>query len=102
VISGILPADLKLPLVATRDIAGILSELTGRSIRRVVADDDEWAQGLTSHGVPEAQAQAQMMLGMFRASRRGEFSATDPTLERLLGPPAQSIRTFLEGVVVRS
>ncbi len=82
------------------DIAGILSELTGRSVRRVVADDDEWTQGLIGHGVPEDQAR--MLLGMFLASRRGEFAATDPTLEQLLGRPARSIRTVLDGVVAGS
>lgn len=81
-------------------IAGILSELAGRPIRRVVADDDEWMQGLVARGVPEGQAR--MLVGMFLASRRGEFAATDPTLEQLLGRPARSIRTVLEGVVAGS
>ncbi|MGI8476098.1 MAG: NAD(P)H-binding protein [Thermomicrobiales bacterium] len=82
------------------DIAGILSEITGRSIRRVVADDDEWMQGLIGRGVPEGRAR--MSLGMFLVSRRGEFAATDSMLERLLGRPAQSVRTVLEGVVAGS
>ena len=81
-------------------IAGILSQLTGRTIRRVVADDDEWVQGLIGRGVPERQAL--LLLVMFRASRRGEFAAIDPTLEQLLGHPAQSIRTVLDGVVAGS
>ncbi len=79
------------------DIAAILSELTGRTIRRVVVDDDEWVRGLIGRGVPEGPAR--MLMGMFLAARRGEFAATDPTLERLLGHPAQSIRTVLGGVV---
>ncbi len=82
------------------DIAGILSEMTGRTIRRVVVDDDEWMQGLIGHGVPEGYAR--MMLGLFLAARRGEFAATDPTLEQLLGRPAQSIRTVLNQVVAGS
>lgn len=82
------------------DIAGILSELTGRNIHRVVADDDEWVQGLIGRGVPEGQAR--LLLSMFLASRRGEFAATDPMLEQLLGRPAQSIRTVLNGVVTGS
>jgi NAD(P)H dehydrogenase (quinone) len=82
------------------DIAGNLSRLTGRSIGRVVADDDDWMRGLISHGVPDGQAR--MFLGMFRAARRGEFAATDPTLEQLLGRPPQSIRTVLDGVVAAS
>lgn len=82
------------------DIAGILSELAGRHIRRVVADDDEWMQGLIGRGVPEGQAR--MLLGMFLAARCGEFSATDPTLGQLIGHPPQSIRTVLDGVVAGS
>jgi hypothetical protein len=28
----------------------MLTKLTGRTIRRTVADDDEWAVGLAAHG----------------------------------------------------
>jgi uncharacterized protein YbjT (DUF2867 family) len=78
------------------DVAGILSELTGRPIHRVVADDEEWTAGLIEHGVPEAQAT--MLLGMFQAARRGEFATTGSTLEQLLGHPAAPVRSLLEGV----
>lgn len=78
------------------DVAGILTKLTGRTIRRTVAADDEWAAGLAAHGAPEALAT--MMLGMFRAARHGEFSATSPTLGDLLGRPATPLSSFLEGV----
>jgi NAD(P)H dehydrogenase (quinone) len=78
------------------EVANILTKLTGRTIRRTVADDDEWAAALVAHGVPEAQAA--MMLGMFRAARRGEFAATHPVLGDLLGHPATPLSTFLEGV----
>jgi NAD(P)H dehydrogenase (quinone) len=77
------------------DVAGLLTKLTGRTIRRTVADDDEWAAGLAAHGAPEALAT--MLLGMFRAARRGEFSATSPTLGDLLGRPATPLSSFLEG-----
>ena len=82
------------------DVAAMVSELTGRTIRRVVADDEDWTQRLIARGVPEDQAR--MLLGMFLASRRGEFAATDPTLEKLLGRPAQSLRSVLSEVVNRS
>ncbi len=77
-------------------VAGILSELTGRPVRRVVTDDDEFVAGMVGHGV--TQGQADMLLGMFRASRRGEFATTDPTLENLIGRPATSLRSVLEQV----
>jgi NAD(P)H dehydrogenase (quinone) len=78
------------------DVADILTKLTGRTVRRTVADDDEWAAGLAAHGTPEALAM--MMLGMFRAARHGEFSATSPTLGDLLGRPATPLSSFLEGI----
>jgi NAD(P)H dehydrogenase (quinone) len=75
------------------DVAGLLGELTGRTIRRVVADDDEWVASLTGHGVPAGQAA--MLLGMFRAARRGEFAATGSDLEELIGRPATPLRAIL-------
>lgn len=79
------------------DVAGILTELSGRRIRRVVADDDEWRAMLIAQGVPEDGPT--MLLGMFRAARRGEFAATGPELEELLGRPATPVRSLLEGAV---
>lgn len=74
-------------------VAAILSELSGRTIRRVVVDDGEWHAGMVARGVPEDRAT--LLLGMFLASRRGEFAVTDPALEELLGRPATSLREFL-------
>jgi uncharacterized protein YbjT (DUF2867 family) len=79
------------------DVAGVLSELTGHPVRRVVATDDEYAAGMTAQGMPEERAA--MMLGLFRAARRGEFAATGPALGDLLGRPATSVDTVLRDVV---
>jgi len=38
-----------------------------------------------------------MLLGMFHASRRGEFASTGPTLEDLLGRATTPVRSVLEG-----
>jgi hypothetical protein len=78
------------------DVADVLTKLTGRTVRRTVADDDGWAAGLAAHGAPEAQAT--MLLGMFRAARQGEFSVTSPALGDLLGRPVTALSSFLEGV----
>jgi len=78
-------------------VADILSKVTGRTIRRTVADDEEWAAGLTAHGAPEAQAT--MMLGLFRAARCGEFAATSAALSELIGRPATPLSEFIEGAV---
>ncbi|WP_406311842.1 NAD(P)H-binding protein [Streptosporangium sp. NBC_01639] len=76
------------------DIAGIVTELTGRTIRRVVADDAEWAATVIEHGAPADRAN--MLLGMFHAARRGEFSTTGPELENLLQRTATPVRSMLE------
>lgn len=80
-------------------VAHVLSDLTGRTIRRVVTDDSEWVSTLTGHGVPAERAT--MLLGMFRAARRGEFATTGTELENLLQRPATPLRAVLEGVLDR-
>jgi uncharacterized protein YbjT (DUF2867 family) len=80
-------------------IAAIASELSGRPVTRVTVTDEEWRAGLVSHGVPGPQAG--MFLGLFLASRQGEFATVDPTLERLLGRPPMSMRDVLAASVPR-
>jgi NAD(P)H dehydrogenase (quinone) len=75
------------------DIAAIPSEVTGRPMTRLTVTDEEYRTGLVSHGVPETQAD--LLLGLFVASRQGEFAAVDPTLEGLLGRPPMSMRDIL-------
>ena len=86
------------PLTASEafDLAGlaaIASEISGRPIRRVKVTDEAHRADLISHGVPEPTAN--MLIGLFAASRKNEFAAVDPTLERLLGRPPISMRNFL-------
>lgn len=76
------------PLTAARaltfdDIAGIATDVTGRTFTRTTATDDQFREQLTGHGVP-AEA-ADQLLGVFTAGRAGEFAAVDPTLTTLLG-----------------
>jgi NAD(P)H dehydrogenase (quinone) len=80
-------------------VAGMLSELTGRAIRRVVVDDDAWVAGLVAQGTPEPAAR--LMLGLFHAAHRGEFAATAPDLESLIGHRATSLRSVLAAEVTR-
>ncbi|MDJ1135857.1 SDR family oxidoreductase [Streptomyces iconiensis] len=65
------------------DIAGMATEITGRAMTRVTASDDQFREQLLGRGVP-AEAAGQL-LGIFAASRAGEFAAVDPTLGTLLG-----------------
>ena len=78
-------------------VAGVVGELLGRTVTRVVVGDDEWKDAAVSHGLPAAAAD--FVLGMFRAARRGEFAVTDPTLESILGRPATSVRSVLAGLL---
>ena len=74
-------------------IAAIATEVTGRPITRTVVSDAQYRDDLVSHGVPEWQAD--VLGGLFPASRQGEFAAVDPTLERLLGRPPLTIGDVL-------
>ncbi|URN06124.1 NAD(P)H-binding protein [Actinomadura madurae] len=78
-------------------VAAIASEVTGRTIRRVVVPDEEYRAGLVGHGVPEAAAD--MLVGMFAASRKGEFAGVDPALADLLGRPPVPLRDVLKAVL---
>jgi uncharacterized protein YbjT (DUF2867 family) len=75
-------------------VAAIASELTGRPIRRVVVADAEYRAGLVAHGVPEPAAD--MLVGLFAASRLGQFARADPTLARLIGQPPTPLRDVLK------
>jgi len=75
------------------DLAELASELHGKPIRRVVVSDEAYAAGMRSSGVPEWRVE--IALGMFQASRNGEFAATDPTLARLLGREPTTMRDLL-------
>jgi len=73
---------------AALDLAGLAAEALGRPIRRTVLTDAQYREAL-----PEPVAE--LLLGMFAASRVGEFAAVDPTLGELLGRPPLTVRDVL-------
>ena len=75
------------------DLAGIASKFVGRPIRRMTLTDEEMRTKLAARGVPEKAMRT--MLGLYTASKNGEFAAVDPTLERLLGRPPKSVSDVL-------
>lgn len=85
--------------VNLQQVADVLSELTGRTIRRVLSDDDEYVARQVDHGVPEPAAR--MFLTMFDAARQNEFAATDPALQTLLGRPPLQIRDVLQATTAQ-
>ncbi len=90
------------PLTATEmlnfdDVAGILSDIAGRPVERVVVTDEDWKAAAIDRGMPAAAAD--FTLGMFRAARAGEFAVTDPLLESVVGHRPRSARSVLEAMV---
>lgn len=78
-------------------IAALASEMTGRPIRRIVVDDDEYRDRMVAHGLPTERAD--MLLGIFQASRKGAFTRISPTLARLIGRPPTPLRDVLESAI---
>jgi NAD(P)H dehydrogenase (quinone) len=93
-LDGLTPALTGPEAIDMAGVAAIASELTGRPIRRVVVPDAEYRAGLVAHGVPEPAAD--MLVGLFAASRLGHFARVDPTLARLLGRPPMPLREVLK------
>jgi NAD(P)H dehydrogenase (quinone) len=75
------------------DIANTLAELTGRTVTRSTVSDARFGEQLVAHGVPVERAE--QLLGIFAASRAGEFATIDPTLGTLLGREPTTMRTVL-------
>ena len=86
------------PLTASKsldlaDLAALASEITGETIERVVADDEEFRAGVIARGAPAKRVEIAM--GFYAASRNDEFAATDPALARLLNRAPTSMHKFL-------
>jgi len=92
-LDGITPALTGPEALDFADIAAVASELTGRRITRVTVSDDEWKDRLAGQGTPGEYAD--FALGIFAASRRGEFAVVDPALGQLLGRKPATMRDVL-------
>jgi len=97
-LDGVTPALTGSEAIDMVGVAALASALTGRPIRRIVLSDAEYRAGLVAHGVPESAAD--MLLGLFAASRQGHFAPVDPTLARLLGRPPTPLRDVLKAARV--
>ncbi|MBA3822557.1 MAG: NmrA family NAD(P)-binding protein [Ktedonobacterales bacterium] len=90
------------PLPAARavdmqEVAEILSEVTGRTVRRVVVEDDDFIAHLTGRGIPAPFAR--LFIGTYQAARDGEFAVTDLALGRLIGRPPTPVRDALRAEI---
>lgn len=98
-LDGITPPLTAPEAFTMADLASITSELTGREVKRVIVSDDEWREAKVAQGVP--MPMAEMLLGFYRAARRGDFAAVDPTLEVLLDRRPQTMRDVIAATLKR-
>lgn len=77
------------------DVAALASKITGRTVERVVLDDEKWIAAQVAAGTPEAMAR--MTLTGFLAARDGWFAGTDPLLAKLLEREPRGIAGQLAG-----
>jgi hypothetical protein len=84
-------------VVTFDDVAGLLGDLAGRPVERVVLPDDQWRSGAIDRGMPAGAAD--FTLGMYRAARRGEFAVTDPLLGSLLGRTPRAAGSVLQEIL---
>jgi len=96
-LDGVSPDLTASEAVDMAGVAAIAAELTGRSIQRVVVSDADYRAGLVAHGVPEPAAD--MLVGLFAASRQGDFAHVDPTLARLIDRPPMPVRDVLKAAI---
>ncbi len=96
-LTGITPALTGSEALDIAEVAEIVSQVTGRPIRRVVVSDEEFRSRLLAHGAPEPMVN--MYLGYFVASRQGEFATVDPTLARLIGRPPMTLRDVVKATL---
>ncbi|WWC67389.1 uncharacterized protein I206_101297 [Kwoniella pini CBS 10737] len=96
-----LPKDPYVPLTAHdaldfTGIAKIISDVSGKEINKVTISDDTFVEKTVQHGVPEFIANH--LLGIYHASRQGDFKRVDPLLEQLLGRKPESIEGWAQRV----
>jgi len=88
------------PLTATesldlRDLINLVSKASGKTITHQTLTDEEYRQQMKEAGTPSHVVD--IALGLFLASRSGEFEQVDPTLEQLIGHKPISMQSLVEG-----
>ncbi|PZD96567.1 SDR family NAD(P)-dependent oxidoreductase [Paenibacillus sambharensis] len=75
-------------------VAAMVSDIVGRPIDRKVVTDEAYRAYLTAQGLPEVRIA--ITLGLFQASRNGDFVQTSNALADLIGRPPLTLRDFLK------
>jgi uncharacterized protein YbjT (DUF2867 family) len=74
------------------EAASILSEAAGKSIRYHPITDEQALEGMLGLGMPREVAG--FMVGLFTSVRNGWVAPVHPTVERITGKPARTLRAF--------
>lgn len=75
------------------DLAAIASALLQRPIHRRTIGEEDLRAKMVARGAPNPAVE--IALGLYTASRNGEFANVDPTLERVLGRRPTTVRDLL-------
>jgi NAD(P)H dehydrogenase (quinone) len=75
------------------DVAKISSEVLGKPVIHKTLTNDELKAKIAARGLPDVVLK--ITLGLYAASRNGEFSTVDPTLEKLLKRKPITMRDLL-------
>jgi NAD(P)H dehydrogenase (quinone) len=81
------------------ELAAIATATLGRPIRREVTTDEQLRVRMAERGLPPHVAE--LALGLYRASRQGEFSAVNPKLSQLLGRDPTTMQELLRALPQR-
>ncbi len=82
--------------VSFRDIAAIITEISGKAIKYISPEGKEYVDTLVKAGVPELPANEAADFG--KGISQGEYDQTSDTVERFLKRKPVYVRDFLEGI----
>ncbi|HEY6630056.1 MAG TPA: SDR family oxidoreductase [Rhizobiaceae bacterium] len=81
-------------LFTTAEVAALASKILGKPIAVVQVSDEQLAEGLRRHGLPEPVVA--MIVSIDANTRGGFLDLVTPDIETLSGRKAQSLQSFLE------
>ena len=80
--------------LSNQEVAGIISEVTGKQVEFVDVPEDAAKSAMLQHHMPEWMVNAMMELE--RSYKENKYSETTDTVQQLTGRPPHSFRQFVE------
>lgn len=81
-------------LLSMEDVAALVTEVTGRPLQVVHANDEQLAGGMTAAGLPKFLVD--MLVSADANIRAGNFETATGDLKKLTGKEPQTLKSFLE------